>query len=211
MKTVIFTLLLTLVVHADNSGTEFTDRYKLYLQNPAIYKRQIASEGKAIFQQRCAYCHGDDGSGQGGFAADLRKRISKESAMHVIRNGANNFNKDFPNGMPAMIKDEQTAQTVAEFIALGMPDSHPGAKIYKNARCAMCHRSNGNGFGTYGSGERKIAPNIKKFDLKTLMSILKHGKEGTIGKMYSFHALADEELKIVALYVMSLSGRSDNP
>lgn len=205
MKTVLFPLLLSLLINADEPATGSAAAYRVFLKKPDIYKQQIASEGKAIFERNCSYCHGRDGSGQGGFAADLRKRISKESALHIIQNGANNFQKKFPYGMPSVIKDEKGAKIVAEFISLGMPPSHPGAEIYKQARCTLCHGDNGDGFGYYGSGKNKTAPNIKKFDLQTLMAILKNGKTGVIGNMHSFHYLSDEELKLVSMHVMSLS------
>ena len=215
MKTIVFTLLLSLLLHAEGSSADSQARYKRFLQNPHVYKKQIAIEGKAVFEKRCAYCHGSDGSGQGGFAADLRRRISKESALHAIRNGSNNFRNDFSFGMPPMIMDKERAEIVAEYIALGMPDSHAGAVTYRSA-CAKCHGKNGYGYGTFASeyvgfGAKKMAPNIRNFDLATLMMILKNGKDGKIGHMQSFHYLSDEELKIVSHHVMSLSTEPDTP
>jgi cbb3-type cytochrome c oxidase subunit III len=210
MKIIIFALLLPLLVNADESKADLIAKYKLFLQNPIAYKQQIASEGKAMFIKRCSYCHGSDGSGESGFAADLRKRISKESALYTIQNGANNFYKRFSFGMPIMIKDENRAKIVAEYISLGMPSSHAGAEIYRTVGCAKCHGENGSGYGNYGfsTGKKRLAPNIKIFTLETLLLILKNGKNGKIGLMQSFHYLSDEELKIVSLYVMSLSSLS---
>lgn len=206
MKIIIFSILLSLLVHADESKADLIAKYKLFLQNPIAYKQQIASEGKAIFKKRCSPCHGSDGSGQGGFATDLRKRISKETALYAIQNGANNFNKRFAFGMPVLIKDENRAELVAEYISLSMPSSHAGAEIYRAAGCARCHGENGYGYADFGFGQKKwLAPNIKIFDLETLLLILKNGKNGKMGLMPSFHYLSDEELKIVSLYVMSLS------
>ncbi len=208
MKIVIFAILLSsLLLNADESKVDLSPKYKLFLKYPIIYKELLASQGKEMFNKRCAYCHGQDGSGQGGFAADLRKRISKESALYAIQNGANNFSHRFSFGMPAMIKDENRAKIVAEYISLGMPSSHTGAKIYELSGCAKCHGKNGYGYASFAFGgkKRKLAPNIKIFDLETLMMILKNGKSGKIGLMQSFHYLSDEELKIISLYVMSLS------
>ena len=207
MKIIIFTLLLSLFVHADESKADVSAKYKLFLKNPIIYKQQLNSEGKKIFIKRCSYCHGSDGSGQGGFAADLRKRISKESALHTIQTGSHNFSEQFPFGMPIMIKDEKRAKIVAEYVSLGMPSSHAGAEIYRRVGCTRCHGSNGYGYSNYSFGgpKKRLALNIKTFDLETLMLILKNGKEGKMGLMQSFHYLSDEELKVISLYVMSLS------
>jgi len=173
-------------------------RYKFYLKNPSIYKEQIASEGKDIFIKRCSHCHGKDGSGQGGFAADLRTRISKESVFFAIKNGANNFKKDFAGGMPPMIQDDEKVKIISEYISLGMPKLHDGAEIYKQTSCARCH-------GESGHGKKHLAPNIKNFDKRTVMIVLKNSKQGKIGFMPPFNYLSDEELEIIALYVISLS------
>lgn len=172
--------------------------YKLYLKNPLIYKQQIASEGNEIFIKRCSHCHGQDGSGQGRFAADLRTRISKESVYFAIKNGANNFKKDFPGGMPPMVKDDEKAKILSEYISLGMPSSHAGSELYKQTNCARCH-------GEDGYGKKYLAPNIKNFDKRTIISVLKSSKQGKIGFMPGFNYLSDEELEIIALYVLSLS------
>lgn len=173
-------------------------KYRLFLKNPSIYKEQLAAEGREIFIKRCSHCHGKDGSGQGGFAADLRSRISKESVYFVMKNGANNFKKDFAGGMPPMIKDDLRAKIISEYISLGMPSSHDGEKIYKQTSCARCH-------GDAGYGKQYLAPNIREFDKKTISTVLKNSKEGKIGFMPGFNYLSEEELEIISLHVMSLS------
>lgn len=197
MKIVIslFILLQTLLYSKDPNQVL---SYKLYLKNPSIYKKQIAEEGKEIFIKRCSHCHAKDGSGQAGFAADLRFRISKQSVYFAIKNGANNFKKDFPGGMPPMIRDDKKAEIISQYISLGMPSLHEGEKIYKQTSCARCH-------GDAGYGKIYLAPNIKNFDKKTIMSVLKNSKQGKIGFMPAFNYLSEEELELISLHVMSLS------
>ncbi|MBU1658979.1 c-type cytochrome [bacterium] len=203
MRLLLLILLLSVlcdaeVPHAMQVNSDEDLKYALFLKNPILYKEQIHQEGKALFLKRCSYCHGKDGSGQGGFAADLRRRISKESAYYTIKNGGNNFRGSFAGGMPPMIKDNSKAQSVAQYISLGMPKSHPGALVYQQTNCARCH-------GESGHGRKYLAPNIHNFDLKTITMILKNGKNGYIGLMQSFNYLSDEEIQIIAIYTLSLS------
>lgn len=51
-------------------------------KNPAL-----AAQGKAIFINECASCHGEDGKGMGGLAPDLSKYGTREFLVEVLNNG----------------------------------------------------------------------------------------------------------------------------
>ncbi len=153
--------------------------------------------GRALFLQKCAFCHGRDAKGRNDFAADLTRRISKKRALLNIQKGARNFIHSYPGGMPPMVPDPKRADTLADFVAKGFPKDHPGAKLYEKAHCARCH-------GPDGRGIRYRAPNIRSFDLETVAAILKNGKFGILGRMPAYPALAPYQVTMLYEYIASL-------
>lgn len=159
-----------------------------------ITKDELAGMGQSVFLVQCAPCHGVDGEGIGGKAANLTKRIAKESVLHVINNGANNFKSVYPGGMPAGMASGADAQEIATYVAGGLKGEAPASF----ATCAGCH-------GATGEGMDYVAPNIKEFSDKVVATILKNGKKSTIGKMPSFDGrLTETQEKAVATYLRSI-------
>ncbi len=155
--------------------------------------------GQSIFIVQCAPCHGLKADGMDGKAADLNKRVSKESIVYTIKNGANNLKSDYPGGMPGgMLADEAQINAVADYIAGGFKAGHAGAEYYAMGGCNGCHGENGEGFMSVG-------PNIATYDIATVSSVLKDGKKGHIGAMPAFNNLTEIQTKAVAAYVTSLS------
>ena len=115
-----------------------------------ISKDDLIGMGQSVFLVQCAPCHGIDAEGIEGKAQDLTKRISKESVLDVINNGANNFKTDFPGGMPAGMASGQDAEDIAVYVAGGLKGTAPAAF----AACSSCHGENGEGMDY-------VAPNIK--------------------------------------------------
>jgi len=159
-----------------------------------ISENDLEGMGQSVFLVQCAPCHGIDAEGIEGKAQDLTKRISKESVLHVINNGANNFKTDFPGGMPAGMAYGEDAEKIAEYVAGGLKGTAPVAF----AACAGCHGENGEGMDY-------VAPNIKTYGDKVVASILKDGKKSLIGEMPSFDGrLSETQVKAVAHYLRSL-------
>ncbi|MGB5868001.1 MAG: c-type cytochrome [Arcobacteraceae bacterium] len=159
-----------------------------------ISKQDLVGMGQSVFLVQCAPCHGIDGEGIDGKAQNLTKRISKESVLHVINNGANNFKTDFPGGMPAGMASGQDAEDIAEYVAGGFKGEQPAAF----AACASCHGENGEGMDY-------VAPNIKDYSDKVVATILKNGKKSIIGQMPSFDGrLSETQVKAVANYLRSI-------
>jgi len=150
--------------------------------------------GQSVFLVQCAPCHGIDAEGIDGKAQDLTKRISKESVLDVINNGANNFKTDFPGGMPAGMASGKDAEEIAEYVAGGLKGTAPAMW----AACSSCHGENGEGMDY-------VAPNIKNYSDKLVATVLKDGKKSIIGSMPSFDGrLSETQVKAVANYLRSI-------
>ncbi|MDC0933441.1 c-type cytochrome [Arcobacteraceae bacterium] len=159
-----------------------------------ISKEDLVGMGQSVFLVQCAPCHGIDAEGIDGKAQDLTKRISKESVIDIINNGANNFKTDFPGGMPGGMAFGDDVEIIAEYVAGGFKGEQPASF----AACASCHGENGEGMDY-------VAPNIKSYSDKVVASILKDGKKSVIGTMPSFDGrLSDTQVKAVANYLRSI-------
>jgi len=159
-----------------------------------IDESNLVGMGQSVFLVQCAPCHGIDAEGINGKAADLTKRISKDSVLHVINNGANNFKSVYPGGMPAGMASGKDAEEIAEYVAGGLKGEAPAMW----AACSSCHGENGEGMDY-------VAPNIKSFSDKVTATILKDGKKSIIGEMPNFDGrLSDTQVKAVAHYLRSI-------
>lgn len=159
-----------------------------------ITNDDLVGMGQSVFLVQCAPCHGVDGEGINGKAQNLTKRISKESVLHVINNGANNFTSKYPGGMPAGMASGADAEEIATYVAGGMKGAAPAAW----AACSSCHGENGEGMPF-------VAPNIKTYSDDLMLTVLKDGKKGIIGAMPSFEGrLTETQEKAVAAYIRSI-------
>ena len=159
-----------------------------------ISEDDLVGMGQSVFLVQCAPCHGIDAEGIDGKAQDLTKRISKESVLDVINNGANNFKSEFPGGMPAGMASGADAEEIAVYVAGGLKGTAPASF----AACSSCHGENGEGMDY-------VAPNIKSYGDKVVASILKDGKKSIIGEMPSFDGrLSETQVKAVANYLRSI-------
>ena len=159
-----------------------------------IDKDNLVGMGQSVFLVQCAPCHGVDAEGINGKAANLTKRIARESVLYTINNGANNFKSAYPGGMPAGMASGKDAQEIATYVAGGLKGTAPASF----AACASCHGEN-------GEGMPYVAPNIKAFSDNVVATILKNGKHSTIGKMPSFDGrLSDTQVKAIANYLRSI-------
>ena len=200
MKAIVVILLFFIHgVLADPMPSEEEKRYLRTLEKimQKVDRKRLVEMGQALFLRKCAFCHGKDGKGRHGFAADLTRRISKERARLNIQKGARNFVKSFPGGMPPMVPDDKRAETIADYVASGFPPNHPGELLYRRAYCARCH-------GEQGLGIRYRAPNIRHFDLETVAAVLQNGKFGILGRMPAYPALAPYQVVMLAEYIMEL-------
>jgi len=157
-------------------------------------KEDLKNMGESIFLVQCAPCHGNSGDGLGGKAHDLTKRMSKGQVLSIIKNGSHYFK--YPMGaMPPGLAQGKDAEAAAEYVANGLKGDAPTAW----ATCAGCH-------GQDGKGNNGQAPNLAGFDDTLIAQVLKHGKEGSIGRMPSFaNRFTPVQDKALAEYIKTLS------
>lgn len=164
----------------------------------------LVEMGESVFLAECKVCHGLTADGIEGKAADLNARISKESVMHVIMNGANNMKTDFPGGMPMGLNysfaDESELNKLVDYVVAGLPeDDSEGAALFEKGTCNSCHGANGEGMAYAG-------PKIDGYDVATVSAVLKDGKKANIGTMPTFaDRLNPKQIEAVSAYVTSLS------
>lgn len=175
---------------------EYNGKYEAKWQNPDA--ATLNAMGESIFLVQCAPCHGVDAKGIDGKAQELTKRIAKDSVVHVIKNGANNFASTYPAGMPmGLLADDAEINDVADYVAKGMPEGHAGAEIFAN-NCASCHNVD-------GTGIEGVGVNLKAYDDALVAAVLEHGKVGNIGIMPNFKGrLNDTQYKALASYLRSI-------
>jgi cytochrome c oxidase cbb3-type subunit 3 len=177
-----------------------------------ISENDLINMGQSVFLVSCAPCHGVDGTGIGGKAQDLTKRIAADSVKAVIMKGSAAIGSN-PAGnlgysmgaMPdrnglfnatsgAMITDAEI-DAVAKYVANGMRGA--GADVFAGT-CASCHGADGKGMGG-------LAPNLAEYDDMIINNVLTHGKKSTIGTMPSFKGMLSEtQMKAAAHYIRSI-------
>ncbi len=166
-----------------------------------IKGNELIKMGESVFIAECKVCHGADGKGIDGKAANLHERISVENVKNVVINGSNNqlLGTEMPmpdrNGLfnmdtGAPITDAEI-DAVASYVANGMKGE--GADVFA-AVCSSCH-------GADGKGMEYVAPDIAEFTPTLVTNVLNHGKKGVIGRMPSFSRLNDKQIEAAAAYI----------
>jgi cytochrome c oxidase cbb3-type subunit 3 len=159
--------------------------------------------GESVFIAECKVCHGADGKGLGGKAANLHHRISAENVKHVVNNGSNHQLLGFEMPMPdrnglfnantgALITDAEI-DAVAAYVANGFKGNDKGAEVF-GAVCSSCH-------GADGKGMEGVAPDLHEFAPAMVVNVLTHGKKGAIGTMPSFDRLNVKQKEAAASYI----------
>ncbi|MDL0088842.1 c-type cytochrome [Campylobacter gastrosuis] len=192
---------------------EYNDEVKAYNAKFAkdhanLDKKGLADMGSGIFLVQCSACHGVNGDGINGKAANLKVWGSEEAIFDVIMNGSKGMG--YPGGeMPAGLGgDASSAKAIAAYVAKEIS----GIKTTKNAglveqgkelyaaSCTACHGEDSKGMdGTF--------PDLTKYGKADfVVEVLNRGKEGNIGVMPKFDTMLNEiQQKAVGEYILSLS------
>lgn len=193
---------------------EYNDEVAAYNQKfESKYQNASADElermGETIFIAECKVCHGAEGTGLNGKAANLTEWGNEAGIINSIVHGAKGLN--YPLGeMPAGLLDAESAKAVAAYIMQDIskvgktkyPELVETGKALFGA-CAACHGEDGNGMGA-------MAPSLVDYGTaKFVVDVLERGKKGHIGMMPAFKV---EELRItkvqqkaVGAYLSTLS------
>ena len=171
---------------------EYNKKFESKFNNPT--PETLTAMGESIFLVQCAPCHGVDAMGIDGKAQDLTKRILKQSVIHAIKYGGNNFKSAYPGGMPpGMLADDASINEVTDYIVGGFKGNEPATW----AVCAGCHGD--------GSGIPMVGPDLKTYSDDVIAAVLKDGKKANIGIMPNFSGrLNDTQIKALANYIRSI-------
>jgi len=135
--------------------------------------RPSAAAGMAIFQERCAACHGPTGRGDGEMAGRLNspppdlsepesaRRLSAQAAYEIITNGR--LERGMPPWADALDENERWATVAAGWAFHMTPFRMQHAASAWSAHCAECHGQDGSGAGL--GGEPADAAGTSAIDL----------------------------------------------
>lgn len=188
------------------------------IQNDPDLQQFAMAEGRSLFGDNCAPCHGSGGQGGHGYP-NLNDDVwlwggKFEDIQHTITVGVRSTSPDTRQSlMPAfgrdkILKDEQIGDLTEYVVSIsGRPADHGGVlratKLFVD-NCAACH-------GTNGHGDRSMgAPNLTDSDWlygSTRADIRNQIWYGHGGVMPTWGGrLTPEEIKSLAVYVHSLGG-----
>ena len=120
------------------------------------------------------------------------RRLTEEQVLDVINNGQDKLGYAM-GAMPAGMATGADAKAIAAYVAGGMKGEKPASF----AACSSCH-------GDDGKGQSGTAPSLVSYDATLLRNVLKHGKEGMIGRMPKFPYVSEEEISAIATYLQSI-------
>jgi mono/diheme cytochrome c family protein len=174
-------------------------------------------QGKAIFVEKCAACHGETGMGDGPQAANLANPVAPLGSPELARASRpadwytmvtqGNLEKFMPGF--ASLNDRQRWDVVAYALTLSTnPEEQALGQSLYEANCAACHGKTGGGDGEQAAGlpvkpaswtdEERLA-GLSAVDMTRVMA---GGKEGHT----SFADVLDETQRYaVASYIRKLS------
>lgn len=182
------------------------------------------TEGKALYEQNCVFCHQADAIGKPGFAPSLANKeflsiASDKFILGTVRDGRPG------TGMPpfAHLGREKVMSILAylrSFSTLpdrsaavdAQPDAHGDPRLGKqwfDNICSTCHGPNGNGYaaGSTGTAIGK-AGTLNKVSDGFLRTTIKEGRTRT--RMLGFSGpkamanLTDQEIEDIIVYLRSL-------
>src|SRR5262245_42042549 len=144
-------VLAALVAAASMAGTPFAAQARDEpVKNPFQPTPEIIKEGMASFRANCAYCHGMDGKGaRGPDLTNVFNGRTEEGLYRLVRNGIPGTEMPPAN---VFLQEPDTWKTLMYLRTLTTPppaepprgNAENGERIFK-ARCASCHRVNGDG------------------------------------------------------------------
>ena len=167
------------------------DKYEAWFNsNEDTPKGNYGTSGDAVLQQHgCKSCHAVNADKMLVGPSLKTRRLTKEQVLDVIKNGQDKLGYAM-GAMPADIVTGADAVKISAYVAGGMKGTQPASF----EACAGCH-------GADGKGQYGTAPSLVSYDVDLLRNVLKHGKEGMIGKMPKFPYVSDKEVTAIAEYL----------
>lgn len=179
------------------------------------------AKGQAIYEEKCAPCHGSDGLGNGPRAAQLPNPAAPLGSPELARQAVpSNWFNIVTNGnlerfMPPFqsLTDRQRWDVVAYALALSHPAAvkDQGAALYEQ-NCAACHGAQGQGDGPDAADLRPgDFTNQERMAARSQADLYQTISAGGQGMPAFGEKLAEAERWLLADYVRSLSFGSAVP
>jgi cbb3-type cytochrome oxidase subunit 1/cbb3-type cytochrome oxidase cytochrome c subunit len=180
---------------------------------PAIEPGDTAAEGRGLWTNHCAGCHGHDGRGDGPAAewlspapTDLTThQLAPAYVIDVLWNGVAGTSmpawRDRPEEDLAALAQVVLGFTGSTSSAMTATDMDLGASVY-TTHCVQCHGESGAGDG-FAAGQWPVMPadfRGKRPTLEQALQVLRNGVTGTSMVPWT-DRLDEEELLAVANYV----------
>lgn len=161
---------------------------------------QITSDGRALFELRCAPCHGMNGEGVIGPSFRDRPLLTRQFVLDRVRSGPQIMSAFDVN----ILADEQVTLIVeyleAEIVGRDLiPPTEAqlaeARELYRTY-CTECH-------GVFGQGKENLGPAINRWPPLSISRIV----EGGLLPLPNMPRLqvTPDELRLIALYVQSLA------
>lgn len=171
------------------------------------------AKGAAIYVEKCAACHGQQGQGDGPQAANLPNPVAALGAPEVAHQAApaewyrvvtqgnlERFMPPFPS-----LNDRQRWDVVAYALTLSAPDEsvRQGKDLY-TAQCAQCHGSAGKGDGPQAPAGTPNFTDQERMAAKSGTLLFEVITNGAADKMPAYVSLSDAQRWSLVDYVRSL-------
>lgn len=194
------------------------------LENDKELTSLIMRNGKRLFEDNCAMCHGREAKGGHGYPNLVDDQWlwggTPETILETINIGINSDHEDSRvSEMMAFGRDGilnvQERRNVIYFVrslsnnnisgTLGGEDITAGAKVYSE-NCAICHGENGKGQTELGAPNLTDQFWIYGNDYEAMSSVLRNGRRGVMP--FWSERLSLPERKILSFYILKLGEKN---
>lgn len=176
---------------------------------PALSQSDKAmATGERLFANNCTTCHGSGGRGAKGFPnltdEDWLYGNDPQTIVTTITNGRAGV-------MPNLNLDGATVAVMAQYVQYLSGNQDVAEHVLESgpkrfAICATCHAADGTGNQALGAPNLTDSISLHGNQISDVEAVLRNGKQGN---MPSFSSLLNEnEIKLLAAYVLTLSGES---
>jgi cytochrome c oxidase cbb3-type subunit III len=186
----------------------------LYARFAAMNETQLARDaqamgiGERLFINNCATCHGSDARGSKGYPNltdnDWLWGGSFETIQQTITQGRNGMMPP----MAAAVGSSDDVRNVAHYVLSlsGSPHDNIAAQLGKSkfAACAACHGIDGKGNQALGSANLTDKIWLHGWGEETIVAMVNGGKNNVMPAHGA--RLSAEQIRVLAAYVLSLSG-----
>jgi mono/diheme cytochrome c family protein len=172
-------------------------------------KSPSVQDGAAIYTEKCAPCHGDQGRGDGAQGLQLSVKVPAFGLPSVGRTAlpSNYFSivsqGNIANFMPPFsgsLNEQQRWDVVAYALSLhNSPEEINQGKALYETQCVNCHGADGSTVANVNLSDQQFMAKRSEADLFNAMT---GGRPGT---MPAFNQLAENERWAIAAYVRSLT------